>query len=235
MLELYITGVEKNENKIFITSGLASTMQSLGYSTAVYKPFETGVEFKNGTLISQEVSFIKHIDSHIKTYHSYQLQGDMSPILSAASEGLVMEKSVILKDYQKIQDKDECLIIDGLSGLGTPISVNFVEEDVIKMINAPLLFIASANNPDISNIILSAKRAKELSIDIRGVIITDYPKNVEKPNVKLMPKLIEEYADVKILGMLPVIKKDINPEDLIAEILNNINIENVFNLKISKL
>ena len=37
MLELFVAGTEQNSSKIFVTAGLAATMQSLGYST-MYSP-----------------------------------------------------------------------------------------------------------------------------------------------------------------------------------------------------
>ncbi len=229
MTSLYITGVEYNSNKIYVTAGLASTMQSLGYSTGVYKPVETGV-----VKTSNDLSVVKFADTFINTYFSYQLEKNLSPILSAAAEGLVMEKNVILKDFQKIQERDECLIVDGYSSLATPLSKDFLEEDIAKILDLPVIFTVSANNPDISNTLLSVNRAKELNLNIRGIIINDYPEN-PNINVKLMPKLIEEYADTKVLGILPFIKKGINPEDLITEILNNVDIESVFCLRIAKL
>ena len=48
MLELFVSGSEKYSGKTFITAGLAATMQSLGYSTSVYKPVQTGAIEKNG-------------------------------------------------------------------------------------------------------------------------------------------------------------------------------------------
>ena len=229
MLELYITGVEQNKNKIFITAGLAGTMQSLGYSTGVYKPVETGIDD-----YSKDLAYINYVDSHIKTHYTYQLENDYTPLLSAASEGLLMEKSVILQDYQKIMNRYECLITDGLSGLATPLSKDFLEEDIVKSLVLPVLFVVSAKNPDINNTFLSLKRAKELGLEIRGVIINDYPEKTLNPNVKLMPKLIEEYTASKVLGIFPE-TEFLSPEDLIAQTLNNINIEDVFNIKISKL
>ena len=50
-----------------------------------------------------------------------------------------------------------------------------------------------------------------------------------------MPKLIEEYTSEKILGILPHIEKNIDPNDLIEHTLNGIDIEAVFNLRIAKL
>ena len=235
MLELFITGVEQNKNKIFVTAGIAATMQSLGYSCGVYKPVETGVKSKKGKFASKDLSYIKFLDPFINTYFSYQLDKNILPILSAAQEGLVMEKSVIFADYQKIQEKDECLIVDGLSGLTTPLSKDFLEEDIVKILDIPVLFVVSGKNSDINNTLLSVNRANELGIKINGVIINDYPYESENSEIKMMPKLIEEYTNQKILGILPKINKNINPEDLITVILNGIDLESVFRIKIPKL
>ena len=45
----------------------------------------------------------------------------------------------------------------------------------------------------------------------------------------------EEYSNVKILGLLPNLGERIQPEELITGILNGIDIESIFNIKIEKL
>ena len=50
-------------------------------------------------------------------------------------------------------------------------------------------------------------------------------------------KLIEKYTDAKILGVMPHFEnlKNINPNDLITNVLTGIDIESVFDIKIAKL
>ena len=106
---------------------------------------------------------------------------------------------------------------------------------MIKMLDLPLLMVVSAKNSTINNIILSINHAKETGIKFRGVILGNYPENTDDVNIKLMPRLIEEYTDVKILGVLPSFDKNLNPNDLITEILNGVDIEAVFDVPIAKL
>lgn len=235
MLELFVTGADKNSAKMFVTAGLTATMQSLGYSCAVYKPVETGAIEKNGFLQSKESAFIKFVDPYIKTYNSYLLKDSSTPLIAAAQIGLTIDKNIILKDFQKIQDVNECMIVDGVSGLTVPLNKNFLEEDMIKILDLPLLLIVSAKDTSIDNILLIINHAKETGINFRGVILTNYPTNTDDVNIKLMPRLIEEYTGVKILGVLPEFSLNINPNDLIMEILNGVDIEGVFNIKIAKL
>lgn len=233
MLELYITGVEQKNDKIFVTAGLVSTMQSLGYSTGVYKPVDIGAREQGGFLQSDDLLFVKACDIHIKTYFTYILRENISPILSAAKEEIIIEKNIIKRDFQSIKNINECLIVDGLWGLATPYGKNFLEEDIAKLLNLPLVLTVSAENSDINNAILSINRAKESNQNLRGIIINNYSE--DSINKKLIPKIIEEYTDVKILGTLPHMEKSIDPSDLIGEVLNGIDIEKVFDIDIAKL
>lgn len=233
MLELYVTGVEQKNDKIFITTGLAITMQSLGYSTGVYKPVEVGAQENNGYLQSKDLMFVKAHDIHIKTYFTYLLKEEITPILAGANEKIIVEKNIITRDFDTIKNENECLIVDGLWGLATPYGKNFLEEDVVKSLNLPLLLTISAENADLNNALLSINRAKELGLELRGVIVNNYNEN--SVSKKLIPKMLEEYTDAKVLGTLPHFEQNITSGDLIMEILNGIDIEKVFDINIAKL
>lgn len=236
MLELFVTGADQNSDKIFVTAGITATMQSLGYSTAVYKPVETGVIEKNGFIQSPDLAYVKYVDPFIKTYFTYLFKDRSNPLIAAAKEGVIIEKNDILTDYQKLEDIYELLIVDGVSGLAAPMGKNFLEEDLIKMLDMPLLLVVSALNSDINNILLTVNHAKEKGIHIRGIILTNYPEQTENSEIKMLPRLIEEYTDVKILGILPHFNKnDLNPNDLISEILSGVDLEAVINIRIAKL
>ena len=231
MLELYVTGVEQKNDKIFVTAGLAVTMQSLGYSTGIYKPVEVGAQENEGFLQSKDLMFVKAHDIHIKTYFTYLLKEEISPILSAANEKIIVEKNIINRDFDTIKNENECLIVDGLWGLATPYGKNFLEEDVVKSLNLPLLLTVSAENSDLNNALLSINRAKELNL--RGVIVNNYNEN--SISKKLLPKMLEEYTDAKVLGTLPHFENNVSSSDLITEILNGVDIEKVFDINIAKL
>ena len=48
-------------------------------------------------------------------------------------------------------------------------------------------------------------------------------------------RVVEEYSNVKILGLLPHLGNKVLPEELITGVLNGIDIESVFKVKIEKL
>ena len=79
--------------------------------------------------------------------------------------------------------------------------------------------------------------AKSLEIPVRGVILNEYPDDTTDLNVKNLTRLVEEYTDAKVLGIMPHLEnlRNIKPDDLITNILYGIDVESVFNIKIAKL
>ena len=64
-----------------------------------------------------------------------------------------------------------------------------------------------------------------------------YPENTLDINIRTAPRLIEEYSDAKVLGIIKDFGKytKLNAGILIDTILNNVDIEEIFKIKIPKL
>lgn len=237
MLELYVTASEQNSGKNLITAGLSATMQSLGYSTGVYKPVECGIVQKNGFNQSKDLAFINYCDPNVKTAFTYQFASNSNPLLASFNEKITIDDDLILKDYLNFSSFLECSIIDGGDGLAIPYAKNIVEEDIIRKTNAPLLLVVSPKVASINSILISINHAIASNLNVRGVVICDYTNDTENMDAKLTPNLVEAYSNAKILGTLPTFdnNKEIKPSDLISSILTNIDIEKVFDIKIARL
>lgn len=237
MLNLFITGTDINAGKTFITAGLAATMQSLGYSTCVYKPIQTGALGQNGFMQSPDLAFVKNIDPYIKTYSSYLLKYPAEPVIAAEKEHIIIDKNTIKKDCETLISDYDCTIAESTGGIMTPIGVNFLNSDLIKFLGLPLILVIKPDAGTVNHTLLTINHAVDKGIKIRGIIINNFPQETSELDVKTAPRLIEEYSDVKVLGIVknfPDVKK-INPSDLITYILNGIDIESVFDVKIAKL
>lgn len=234
MLDLFVTETDVNSGKTFITAGLAATMQSLGYQTCVYKPVEIGAIEKNGFLQSPNLAHVKNIDPYIKIASSYLLKGNANPYISAEMENIRIDKNLIKKDYENISKEIDCIIAEGTQGLATPIGIDFCESDLIKYLGTPVLIITKPSPDAINQTLLTIRHAEEKGLCVRGVIINN---DIEtRSELKHLPRLIEEYSNAKILGIVQDFDfKKTDANEIITHILNGIDIESVFNVKIAKL
>ena len=99
----------------------------------------------------------------------------------------------------------------------------------------PTLFVISPREDSINDTLLSIYTAQEKGVEVRGVIINNIQDNCPKETLTATTRIIEEYSNVSILGLLPHLGEKVLPEELITGILNGIDIESVFNVKIEKL
>ena len=235
MTKLYITSANKKDGKTFISAGIAATLQSLGYKTSVYKPIQTsGIEV-NGFVQSPDLTFIKTIDPYINTYFSYIFKTKSEPLIAAENENEYIDIDHIHNEYNRIINSSDFTILDGDSGLLSPLANSIQTIDMLKKLQVPLLFTITPKEDAINNILLSIYAAKDRGLDVRGVIINNIKENCSKELLTSTTRIIEEYSNVSVLGLIPYLGEKIVPEDLITGILNGIDIESIFKTKIEKL
>ena len=235
MLNLYVTSANRGDGKTFLTAGIAATMQSLGYATSVYKPIQTGGVEINGFTQSPDLTFVKSIDPYLNTNFTYLFKSKTEPLIASENENEIIDLEVINKDYQRIISTSDCTILDGDSGLLSPIATSIQTIDLIKRLQLPVLFVLTPKEDSINDTLLSIYAAQEKGLDIRGVIINGITDDCPKELLTSITRVIEEYSNVSILGLLPQLQGRVVPEDLITGILNGIDIESVFNVRIEKL
>lgn len=235
MLNLYVTSANRGDGKTFLSAGIAATMQSLGYTTSVYKPIQTGGLEINGFMQSPDLTFIKSIDPYINTHFSYLFKEKTEPLVASEIENDPIDLDLIFNEYRRIIVNSDCTVVDGDGGLLSPLAQETQTVDLIKRLQLPTLYVVTPREDAINDTLLSLYASEEQGIDVRGVIINNIAEDCPKTMLTAITRVIEEYSSTTILGLLPHVNGKIVPEDLITAILNGIDIESIFKVKIEKL
>jgi dethiobiotin synthetase len=237
MLEVFISGLGKQTGKTVVSTGLAITMQSLAYSTAFYKPIQTGANSVNGVKTSQDLALVKRFDSNITVQSTYVLKSSSSPFVGVYEEGMKIDINAIYNEYQALARTLDCKIVEGSNSISTPVAQYLTEADIVKSLKTPLVLVVNPAKTPIDTVISGLNYVKSSRINLWGIIINQYDENSQNLEHKYFPQIIKEYSDVKVLGFLPNYENisTITPDVLISDTLNNINIEEIFGLKIAKL
>ena len=236
-MNLFVTGTDTDIGKTFVTAGIAAVMQSLGYKAGVFKPFQSGAQEKNGFFISPDLAYVKTIDFYVETRCSYLLKTPTAPLIAAELEKEQMEFSVVQNDFNALKRKCEVVLVEGAGGLMVPALEGWTMADVIKALELPALIVARPDLGTINHTLLTINQAKCQGINVSGVIINRYPEGTSDAAIKTAPRLIEEYSDAKILGVIPDLPdfENTKPGEIIDIFINNVDIEKVFGIKIPKL
>lgn len=237
MLSIFISGLVRQSGKTLLTAGLAGTMQSLCYSTSVYKPIQIGAILLNNNLVSQDLQAVKNIDANIKTSSLYNFQSQLTPLVAAYEGDSKIDITSIYNGFQTNIQMTECHIVEGANSIFSPIDERRTEADIVKTLGLPLLLVVNPKISSIGEVISGINFIRSNKVNLLGVVVNDYDENSENLEEKYFPQLIKEYSNVEILGNLPHYEdmRDLTPDTLIADVLNQVDIERIFGLKIAKL
>ncbi len=235
-MNIFVTGINNKSGKTVISAGIAAVMQSLGYKSGVYKPIQTGAIDKGKYLISPDLSFVKMLDPYITTHSTYMMVSKTMPIVASKIEAVKIKLDEIERDYNILKQKTDITIVESAGGLMTPLNENTFSIQIPLTLKLPVLFIVNPAENTINNYLNEINTAKSANINISGVIINKFPVYSDNPDIKEFPSLIEKYTDVKVIGLIRNFKeKSVQANILFNEILNGIDLEDVFQMRIPKL
>ncbi len=230
-MNIFIMPAGKNTGKTVITAGLAALMQSLGYFSGVFKPVQTGAIEKNGFLISKDTAFITQTDPYIKIESPYIFKEKGIPEEVAKNAGDPILLETLLKSYVKLSQNCDVIFVDFDGNFLTPISEEINVAELIKSLSASVVIVTDVNSFEETAMI--AECAKNRHIEVKGIIINNYPEKPDK-YAKLYPVFLAENLQLPILGIVKKIKST-TASGLIDTILSSVNLEGVFGMEIPKL
>ncbi|GAB6099348.1 dethiobiotin synthase [Halanaerocella petrolearia] len=225
---IFITGTDTDIGKTVVTTGLTAALRQQGYDLGVMKPFQSGAIEEDNKLLAPDIEFVlEHIslEADYDLMNPIRLKHPLAPSVAAKEEDVKIDLKQVTSAYQQLQRKYQGLVVEGAGGLMVPLAEEFLIPDLVKMLDLPVVIVARPNLGTINHTVLTVKLARQLGLDVLGVIINGYPEEtgvVEETN----PDIISELAEVPILGIVPYID-DLEEVDLGEVIADSVDLEEI--------
>ena len=205
-MEYFITGVDTDIGKTFVTRGLALSFEKLGKKVGVFKPLQSSaIKTANG-YIAPDLKAVKDLSSSINTECSYLFEGDISPALAARLAGVKIDIEKIKTDFESFKEKNEITLVEGAGGILAPATDDMPCADLIKALNLPIIIVTAPFLGRLNHTLLTIFYAKNNGISIKGVIINKVPNESSDLATKNFVDELKRYTDVEILGEISEIK-----------------------------
>lgn len=199
-MEYFVTGVDTDIGKTFVTKGLALALEKTGKKVGVFKPLQSSaIKTVNG-YIAPDLKAVKDLSSNINTMCSYLFEGDVSPALAARLAGVKIDIEKIKSDFLSFKEKNEITLVEGAGGLLAPATDNMLCADLIKELNIPIIIVTVPFLGRLNHTLLTISYAKNNGLDIKGIIINKVQTNSNDLATKNFIDELKRYTDVKILG-----------------------------------
>ena len=235
-MNIFITGIGNNSGKTIISAGISAVLQSVGYKVGVYKPVQLGAIDKEDYLISPDLAIVKMLDQNIITHSTFMMKSKLIPSISAQIENMDINLESIVKDYKILLDRTNILITEATGGLMTPLKDGLFSYHIPLKLKLPVIFVVNPTTDSLNLLLNEINTAKTAGLDIGGIIINKFPATSKNEEIQAFPSLVEKYSNTKVLGIIRnFCGKSVHTNILINEVLNGIDLEDVFRIKLKKL
>ncbi len=204
MKSIFITGVDTDIGKTFVSVGIALLKENEGKKTGYFKPFQSGAYKKNGELIAPDLAELKKY-STIPSKYSYLFEGEVSPHLASILNDVEADIIKVKSDLQDFSKDKDFIVIEGAGGLLCPAIKGKLFSDIIKDLNSEIIIVTTPSLGRLNHTLMTIECAKYNNIKIKGIIINKMPEN-KTLSEKNFVRELNLFSDVKILGIIPEIK-----------------------------
>lgn len=235
---IMIQGTMSNAGKSFFVAGLCRIFRQDGYRVAPFKSqnmalnsfiTEEGLEIGRAQAMQAEAAQIKpmacmnpillkptsHTGSQVIV--NGEVVGNMS-----AKDYFVYKKQLIpdiINAFRKLEEYTDIIVIEGA---GSPAEINLRENDIVNMgmaelVDAPVLLVGDIDRGGVFAQLLGTLMLleKEEKKRVKGLIINKF--RGDKSLLDSGIEMLEERADVPVLGVVPYMELSLEDEDSLTE------------------
>ncbi|WP_158736281.1 dethiobiotin synthase [Alteribacillus sp. YIM 98480] len=200
---IFVTGTDTDVGKTFVASGVAAALRQQGTDVGVFKPMLSGIKRENPNSDSFLLKQMAGDENALQDITPFVFEEALAPYLAAKRAGVFVKLEDIIKKWRNIQADHSFFIVEGAGGITVPYGEEYLVSDVAKEIGFPILVVARAGLGTVNHTILTVEHARCKGLEVAGVVINGFKEQGDDLASKTNPKLIEKFAQVPVLGVVP--------------------------------
>ncbi len=219
---IFITATDTGIGKTTATLILARLLRNKGVKVGVMKPVQCGGE---------DAAFLKRslrLEEKIEQINPYFAKESLSPNIAFKRAGISIDIKKILSAYEFLLSVHDFVIVEGAGGLLVPLKKDYFIADLIKEMGLDIIVVARSGLGTINHTLLTVNQARQLGINVIGVLFNDVVLSSEGVCKATNPGIINELGAVDILGEIPYLKDYHCIAECKLERFEHIKIEKIF-------
>jgi dethiobiotin synthetase len=225
--EYFISGIDTNCGKTFITGHLAAKLQSAGKKVITTKLIQTGC-----SIISEDIEEHRRLmnvqllpeDLHGETC-PYIFSFPASPHLAAEIDSREIDLNRLKTYSRKLSDNYEIILTEGAGGLMVPITRNYLTLDFVKETNLPLILVTSSKLGSINHTLLNLEICRLHNINLKFLIYNQFPQDdsiIGRETFAYLKQTISHnYPKVKLIHLQNIVNEYDNDGFDLLDLLTN--------------
>ncbi|MFQ5427104.1 MAG: dethiobiotin synthase, partial [Gaiellales bacterium] len=217
MRGVFVTGTDTGVGKSVTTAGLAHALRSIGARPGIFKPVQSGHAAGDPAGDVGRLREWSGVDAPPSRLNVYAFEAPLAPLIAAREQGETILLAPILERAAELSRECDVLLVEGAGGLFVPLGERWTIADLARALSMPVLIVARKGLGTVNHAVLTVKAVRELALEVCGVVLNGPEAGVD-PSVATNAALIEQFAQVTVVGRLPWLEGTLSAERAAREI-----------------
>jgi dethiobiotin synthetase len=216
---LLITSTDTDAGKTVLTAALAAYGHKHHSSQkwGILKPIQCG--------LGDREFYHELFDRAVTELNPIYLDAPLAPPIAAERQGVNIDLGIAWQALERMRQQHDFGLIEGIGGLGTPITAELVVADLARDWRLPTVLVVPVKLGSIAAAVANVALAKQYDVNLRGIVL-NCPRPLSESEIAdfAPPELIQSLTSTPVLGSIPYIT-DLHDLDRLAAVAANLELE----------
>ncbi|MGG6296973.1 dethiobiotin synthase [Leptolyngbya sp. AN02str] len=226
MNALLIAGTDAAVGKTVVATALAAYWQTYcaGRSLGIYKPIDTDGRDRDHYLRLFALNQSPQELSPVCT----KTTGDQLPMGDRTTPTIPLD--LLWQQFEALTQQRDWVLLEGLGGLGTPITHETILADLAWDWRVPTLLVVPVTTGTVGQAVAHVALARQCRLHLKGLILNcTQPCTLQQLEEWAPTALIQSLTGVPVLGTVPFLADPTNPNRL-AQVASELMLERILPL-----
>lgn len=196
MRNLIVTGTDTEVGKTYVSCLIIKALRDAGINAVGFKPIACGDR--------QDVRLLREAGPDglsLEELNPIYLRNTTCPYMAARLENCQVDEDRVLRAYEALSAKYECVVIEGIGGWEVPIAAGRNFSDLAADIRLPVLLVIGNKLGALNHALLTLNAIKAHGLECLGVIFNNIKEEWDTACVTNRG-VLEDLTDVPVLDEL---------------------------------
>lgn len=171
----FVTGTDTGVGKTLVACALLHAIGSRGLRVVGMKPVAAGAEWRDGTLINDDVTQLiaaGNVSAPRELINPYCFEPPIAPHIAASLAGVEISISHLLTCFDQLSARADRVIVEGAGGFCVPLNARETSADLAQRLALPVLMVVGMRLGCINHALLTVE-----AIRVRGLLLAGWIAN----------------------------------------------------------
>ena len=204
----FFTGTDTGVGKTSACLAIMEVLKQRGYRVAAMKPVASGGTISGPGMINHDArQMMEHtnVPHDYSTINPYPLSRPAAPVIAAKKDRIQIEAGPILEGYYRLSESADVVLVEGVGGWHVQLSESLWMEDLVKLLQLPVIMVVGVRLGCINHAILTAEAISRTGCRLYGWIGNQTDRDYQNSQETLA--LLSESVEAPMLAAIPYLSR----------------------------